>query len=159
MRRKDREITDLNQIYSIIKKCDSCSVAFFDQDFPYIIPLNFGVQFINNKFELYFHSANVGTKLELLKRNDHVAFEMSCSHQLLLGDIACHSTMEYESVCGQGIMTILPENQKIEALTTLMNQYHTSEHHHFDDTEVKSITIMKLEVIHITGKRLKNRPS
>lgn len=156
MRRKDREITDLNEIYSIMKKCDSCSVAFFDNEFPYIVPLNFGLEFNNNQFTLYFHSANAGTKLELLSQNSHVAFEMSCSHKLLLGETACASTMEYESVCGNGIMTLLSENDdKRQALTHLMSQYQNKSSFEFDENELKAVAVMKLEVKHISGKRLR----
>ena len=38
MRRKDREITDFNEIMKIIDKCDTCRLALFDDDFPYIVP-------------------------------------------------------------------------------------------------------------------------
>ena len=155
MRRKDREITDLNELYAIMKKCDSCSVAFFAKEFPYVIPLNFGVCFNNEKFTLYFHSAHVGTKLDLLHKNNHVGFEMSCSHKLLLGDSACDSTIEYESVCGNGIMSILPHEEKLEALTQLMTQYQNSKSFNFDEKAIESVTVMKLEVHQITGKRLK----
>ena len=58
MRRKDREITDKQAIYDIIKKCDVCRIAFFDETFPYIVPLNFGVTFENDTFSFYFHGAN-----------------------------------------------------------------------------------------------------
>lgn len=155
MRRKDREIIDLNEIYSIMKKCDSCSVAFFDNEFPYIVPLNFGLEFNNNQFTLYFHSANAGTKLKLLSQNAHVAFEMSCSHKLLLGETACASTMEYESVCGNGIMTLLSEDDKKQALTHLMSQYQNKSSFEFDENELKAVAVMKLEVKQISGKRLR----
>ena len=42
MRRKDREITDFDEMMKIIAKCDTCRLALFDDEFPYIIPLNFG---------------------------------------------------------------------------------------------------------------------
>jgi len=62
MRRKDREITQPEQIYEIIKKCDVCRIAFFDKDFPYIVPVNFGATFENGVFILYFHGADAGKK-------------------------------------------------------------------------------------------------
>lgn len=43
MRRKDREITDFNEIMKIIDKCDTCRLALIDEEYPYIVPLNFGV--------------------------------------------------------------------------------------------------------------------
>jgi len=155
MRRHDREITDNNEILEIMKKCDVCSVAFFNAEFPYIIPLNFGVDLDDNQFELYFHGANAGTKLELLKQNNHVAFEMNCSHNLLLGEKACASTMEYESVCGNGVIEILVGNDKLNALTVLMNQYQSGKKHEFHEKEVETITVYKLVVNELSGKRLK----
>ena len=43
MRRKDREITDFNEMLEIMKKCDVCRIALNDEEFPYIVPLNFGL--------------------------------------------------------------------------------------------------------------------
>ena len=43
MRRKDREITDREEILAIIRKCDVCRIALNDGDYPYIVPLNFGL--------------------------------------------------------------------------------------------------------------------
>lgn len=155
MRRKDREIADVKEILEIIKKCDSCSVAFFDEEYPYIIPLNFGVRLENDQFELYFHGANVGKKMELLLKNNHVAFEMSCSHKLLQGDKACDTTMEFESVCGNGVMEILENQKKIMGLTVLMSQYQGEKEYEFDERLLKAVTVMKLKVNDISGKRLK----
>lgn len=47
MRRKDREITDFQEIIATIKKCDVCRLAWNDQDYPYIVPMNFGLDVQN----------------------------------------------------------------------------------------------------------------
>ena len=155
MRRKDREITDLNEIMKIIKKCDVCSLAFFDEEYPYIIPLNFGVTLVDDRITLYFHGANVGKKLELIKKNNKVGFEMNCSHKLLLEEIACKSTMEFESVCGNGVVEILNETEKKDALTYLMKQYSSKESFEFSKSEVDAVTVFKIVVNEIQGKILK----
>ena len=41
MRRKDREITDFNEIMNIINKCDVCRLALFDEDYPLYRPIEF----------------------------------------------------------------------------------------------------------------------
>lgn len=153
MRKRDREITNIDEIIKIIKKCDVCSVAFFDEIYPYIVPLNFGLEFESNTLSLYFHCANVGKKLELLRKNNLVAFEMNCMHKLILNEIACNSTMQYESVCGNGSIKILDEAEKIKGLTILMNQYSKSHNYEFNDNKVKSITVLKLTVHKITAKK------
>jgi nitroimidazol reductase NimA-like FMN-containing flavoprotein (pyridoxamine 5'-phosphate oxidase superfamily) len=155
MRRKDREITDLNEIMKIVKKCDVCSLAFFDEEYPYIIPLNFGATLVEDKINLYFHGSKVGKKLELIKKNNKVGFEMNCSHKLLLDEIACKSTMEYESVCGNGIVEILSEAEKKDALSYLMKQYSKKESFEFDKMELDAVTVFKVVVNEIQGKALK----
>ena len=67
MRRKDREITDFDEMMKIIAKCDTCRLVLFDDEFPYIVPLNFGTDVEEGQLYLYFHSAKVGTKLDLIK--------------------------------------------------------------------------------------------
>lgn len=157
MRRKDREITDVNEILEIMKQCDVCNVAFFDKEYPYIVPLNFGVNLADGQFELYFHGANAGTKMELLSKNNHVGFEMSCKHNLILQDMPCNSTMEFESVCGNGIMEVVSQEEKVQFLKTLMQQYQPGVSHEFDSNEINALAVMRLKVNSIVGKRLKKK--
>ncbi|MGB4587618.1 MAG: pyridoxamine 5'-phosphate oxidase family protein [Clostridiaceae bacterium] len=155
MRRKDREITEINEIIEIMKKCDSCSVAFHDEVFPYIIPMSFGFEQKNGEISLYFHSALDGKKLDLIRRNGHAAFEMSCSHKLITGDSACSFTMEYESVCGNGHMEILDREHKINALSLLMRQYVDEQSFKFEESILDRVVVMKLNVNELHGKHLK----
>ncbi|MCX7615730.1 MAG: pyridoxamine 5'-phosphate oxidase family protein [Clostridiales bacterium] len=158
MRKKNREITDKNELISIIKKCDACRIAFFDQDFPYILPFNFGVKFENDQMELYFHCAKEGKKLDLIRANNRVGFEMDCSHRLITGEKACQFTMEYESIVGNGIITFLEGEEKLNGLIQLMKQYSSKEDFEFDDEILDIVVVFKLTVQNITGKRLKKNP-
>lgn len=152
MRRKDREITDINKIIEIIEKCDSCNIALNNGEYPYIVPMNFGYKYENGKLSLYFHSANAGTKIELLKKDNHAAFSMHTAHKLILDDIACGSTMKYESVCGNGEIRLLNDDEKLGALTRLMDKYQTGKEHMFDEKAVLAVAVMELKVKNISGK-------
>jgi len=154
MRRKDREITDMSEIVSILKRCKSVDLAFFDEKYPYIVPMNFGLSYENERLTLYFHCANSGKKLELMKKNRHVCFEGDCSLSLVKGNEACTYTMEFESVVGFGKAEIITEN-KLEALTLIMRQYSPAESYDFNERAVKFLTVFKIEVDSVTGKRLK----
>ena len=69
MRRSDREVTKFSDIIAIIEKCDVCRLALNDEDYPYILPLNFGINITeDNNLELYFHGASEGTKLKLIAK-------------------------------------------------------------------------------------------
>jgi uncharacterized protein len=157
MRRRDREIKDPEEILAIMKRCDVCNIAINDNEFPYVIPLNFGVEYKDEKFIMYFHSANAGKKLDLLRENDKVAFSMSCAHNLVVGDLACECTMEFDSVCGTGTMEILGEEDKLIALTSVMDQYQPGVEHRFDTRLFKVVSVLKLSVNEIYGKRFKKK--
>ena len=154
MRRKDRCVEDKKEILEIIKKCEVCYLAFQDEEYPYIVPLNFGVSVKEGTFELYFHCARVGKKLDLMRANPKVAFSMSCSHTLHLKETACNSTMEFESVCGNGLLEELGEGEKAKALNLLMKQYSKREDYTFPEQELRAVAVLKLTVREIIGKRL-----
>lgn len=155
MRRKDREITERKKIVEIMKRCDVCNVGFFGEEYPYIIPMNFGFDDSDDELKLYFHSAKEGTKLELLKKNSKAAFSMNTSHKLILDDLACSCTMEYKSVCGNGTIRLLENEKKTAALECIMKQYQPEKTYVFNQKIVEMTTVMELKVEHITGKQLK----
>lgn len=156
MRRKDREITDINEVIAVMRQCAVVRVALFDGDYPYIVPLNFGVQVNGSTITLYFHCAGEGKKLELIKHCNKAAFEMDRPGRFIDGEKACASTMPFESVCGRGILEVVSNNQeKLEGLTAIMHQYSEKPAFEFDENELRAVTVLKLTVCDITGKRLR----
>lgn len=155
MRRNDREIKDLSEIIEVIRKCDVCRIALNDEEgYPYIIPLNFGMETEGGRITLYFHGAGEGKKFELLKKDNRASFEMDCSHKLIADREACRCTMGYESVVGRGRMEIASDAEKREALCALMQQYHEDDFP-FREEVMNRTTVMKLTVEEIHGKRNK----
>ncbi|NLA85824.1 MAG: pyridoxamine 5'-phosphate oxidase family protein, partial [Clostridiales bacterium] len=106
MRRKDREITDIAQIVELMRRCRICNLALEDEDYPYVVPLNFGISVSGDSITIYFHGAKQGKKLDLIRKNNHVAFAMYNAFDISLGSAqcACKSSIEYESVMGTGII-------------------------------------------------------
>ena len=76
MRRKDREITDFNEIQKIIDACEILRLGLADGDFPYIVPVNFAYTVTDGQICFYIHGAVAGRKYELLCRNPVCSFEM-----------------------------------------------------------------------------------
>ncbi len=165
MRRSDREIKDINEIMEVIKKCDVCRLALNDEEgYPYILPLNFGMQIEKNekrniegekeeeKIVLYFHGAVEGKKYELMRRDNRASFEMDCAYRLITDEEHGNCTMEYESVIGRGKMEILPDEEKMMALKVLMKHYH-KEDFIFNEAVIPQTVLFKLTVENVTGKR------
>jgi len=99
---------------------------------------------------LYFHGATEGTKYGLLAKDERVSFEMDCEHKLFTDESRGYCTMEYESVIGRGHLEIVPDEQKYDALCTLVKQYHDT--FEFNTAAIPRTTVMKLTVENMTGK-------
>lgn len=152
MRRSDREIKEFDEMIRIIKKCDVCRIAMNDGEFPYIVPLNFGLDVQDSQVYLYFHGALEGKKMDVLRKNNKVTFEMDCDHNFIFYDDRMSCTMGYESIIGHGTMELLKEEQKLDALKILMRQYH-EEDFKFNTDMMKVTSVFRLKVLDMTGKR------
>jgi len=103
MRRGDREVTGLDAIEDIVRRCQVCRLAMSDPDGPYLAPLNFGYALDRGtgRLELAFHGAAEGRKVSILRRHPRVCFGMDIPHGLLdLG--GGRFSYHYESVIGFG---------------------------------------------------------
>ena len=152
MRRADREVTDRNAILEIMKNCDCLHLALMDGDFPYVIPMNFGFEDDGEKLTIYFHGAKEGRKYELIAKDPHAAFSMSCAHELIPGKVPCASTFKYTSVCGKGLIKMLEGDERMHALTVIMAHYDRETPHTFEEKHAKSVQTFKMEVESFTGK-------
>ena len=63
MRRKDREIQNTEDKIKIIEKCKYLRLGLSENNMPYIVPLNYGYSYENEKLTLYFHCAKEGKKI------------------------------------------------------------------------------------------------
>ena len=70
VRRKDREITDPNELRQVLKTTSYVTVALCMDNEPYLVSLSHGYDEAKNC--LYFHCAPEGKKLVYLKANNRV---------------------------------------------------------------------------------------
>lgn len=153
MRRSDREIKDITEIVEVMKRCEVCRLALNDDGYPYILPLNFGMEEQNGKIILYFHSALEGKKVELFEKDNRASFEMDCKHQLQYFEEKGYCTYAYESVIGKGKIEILPDEEKLHALKVLMDHYHPGKNAYFGEAAIPRTLVYKLVVEEVKGKR------
>lgn len=154
MRRKDREVKDIKDILKIIEKCRVCRVAVTDKNKPYIVPLNFGYFYDDKNLSLFFHSALAGRKIELMKENPDICFEMDFEKGLVEGDSACRYGYQYQSVIGEGkIIFIEDKKEKLDAFGRIM-KHQTGENKDFvfDENIVDKTLVYKLLVTSISAK-------
>ena len=152
MRRADREVTDRNDILKIVDQCDCLHLALMDGDYPYVIPMNFGYEDDGEKLVIYFHGATEGEKLELIAKNSHAAFSMSCAHELVPAKTPCATTFKFESVCGRGLIHMVEGDEKMHALSVIMTQYDKEKTYTFEEKHARAVSVFRLDVESFTGK-------
>jgi nitroimidazol reductase NimA-like FMN-containing flavoprotein (pyridoxamine 5'-phosphate oxidase superfamily) len=155
MRRKDKEIIDINEKLEIIEKCKYCRLGLSDDSFPYIVPLNYGFSYENEKLTLYFHGAKEGKKLDIIQKNNNVCFEIDCDAKLIEAENPCEYGYEYKSIIGFGRIIILEKfEEKMDGLNYLMKQQVGKyEKNNFTENELNNVMVYKMAVDEFTGKR------
>jgi nitroimidazol reductase NimA-like FMN-containing flavoprotein (pyridoxamine 5'-phosphate oxidase superfamily) len=153
MRRKDREITDTGEIESIIASSDVCRLAIANGNTPYIVTMNFGFKGGTEPC-LYFHCAGEGRKIEMIRKNNHVCFEMDTDHELYEGEKGCDWGMKFRSVVGYGDVYILKDNEeKIRGLDFIMAHYSERSDFQYDKRMIEKTSVIRLDITEMTGKK------
>lgn len=153
MRRKDREVTDPTKIADVISRCTCCRIGFDDDGEVYIVPLNFGYQTKENTYVFYFHGANEGRKIDLMKKNPNVGFEMDTDYALHEADYACGHSARFQSIIGTGIVSIVSETEEKKLGLSLLMEHNTGKRDwDFDEKMVNAVAVFKLEVTKMSCK-------
>ncbi|MCR4746222.1 MAG: pyridoxamine 5'-phosphate oxidase family protein [Lachnospiraceae bacterium] len=155
MRRKDREITDINKILKIAADCKILHMALFDGEYPYIVPLHYGYSYeeVENTFTFYMHGAKEGHKLDLIKQNPNVCIEMETDVEPVSGgDIPCNYGSEYASIIGRGTAELVDDvNEKINGLNLLMlNQ--TGRQFEMNEKMAAAVAVIKVTIKDFSAK-------
>lgn len=152
MRRQDREITDFDEILKIMDACQVCRLALHNGDYPYILPVNFGMVTEDTQVTLYFHGAAEGTKYDLIRADPRASFEMDCETILCSDRASGNCTMSYRSVIGRGILSfVTDEEEKIRGLDVLTAHYHP-EGFAYNRALIPATVVYKLTVADMTAK-------
>jgi nitroimidazol reductase NimA-like FMN-containing flavoprotein (pyridoxamine 5'-phosphate oxidase superfamily) len=153
MRKKDREIKDTKELEEILQKADVCRIAFAVDGIPYIVTMNFGHVW-KDLLTLYFHCAKEGKKLELMKKNNMICFEMDIDHEIVEAANACDWSMKYKSIVGLGLLeSVTEENEKKKGLDSIMDHYGFNGKKEYDQKVLNSTEILKLTATEFTGKK------
>ena len=149
MNRKDREIKSFKEIEEILNKANVLRIALCEDNIPYIVPLNFGYK---DKC-IYLHCANKGKKIDILNKNNNVAFEVDIDTELVSSEIACDCSMKYKSVIGFGKAYFISySKEKKQALNVIMSHYLNGSFE-YSPGEIDKTCIIRVEIESMTGKK------
>ena len=153
MTKRERQVTDREEILKILDKCKILHLGLVDGDEPYVVPMNYGYVMEGEQLTLYMHGATKGYKLDLMRKNPKVFFEMECDVQGFEGEIACQYGTVYQSIMGRGKAIIIEEPQeKIETMKLFMKSQ-TGRDFEFSEKMVSAVVMIRIDVSEYTAKR------
>ncbi|HEY5570906.1 MAG TPA: pyridoxamine 5'-phosphate oxidase family protein [Bacteroidales bacterium] len=153
MRKVNQEITDASILEEILKHSEICRIGMIDNGLPYVLPFNYGYK----DHQIYIHCAPVGKKIEVLRANSKVCFEVEEKAELLKGEKACRWSAVYRSIVGYATVEIITDFElKRQGLEIIMAHNGAPELIDFEPKLIDAVLILKLHIDSLTGKKSSN---
>ena len=149
MRRAEREIKDRKTIDEILRQATVCRLGLCERGMPYVVPVSYGYE----DDCLYFHSAPEGRKMEIIKANSRVCFEVDVDHEFAPADTACNWTVRFRSVIGFGKARLVedPEDKR-RALDVILRHY-SDRAYEYVEGALDKVAVIRVQIDNITGKQ------
>lgn len=152
MTKRELQVTDPHQIRDILNKAKVLHLGLCVDNEPYVVPMNYGYIMEGETLVLYLHSAVQGKKLDMIRANPRVFFELDCDRMPCEGEKPCQYGLVYSSVMGRGTACIVEDvEEKIRAMTMLMKTQ-TGKDFSFNDRLVSIVSVIRIDVTEYTAK-------
>ena len=152
MTKRELQITDENQIRAILDTAKVVHLGLCVDNEPYVVPMNYGYTMIDGKLTIYLHSAVLGKKLDMIRKNPRVFIEMDCDRQPFEGEKPCQYGLSYSSLMGRGTARIIEDvAEKEQAMTALMKTQ-TQKDFTFNEKLVSIVAVVRIDVEEYTAK-------
>ena len=152
MTKRELQITDENQIRAILDTAKVLHLGLCVNNEPYVVPMNYGYAMENGELKLYLHCATQGKKLDMIRANPKVFFELDTDRVPFEGEKPCQYGLSYSSVMGRGTAAIVEDvEEKIQAMKYLMKTQ-TGKDFEFNEKLVSIVTVIRIDVAEYTAK-------
>ena len=152
MTKRERQVTDPAQIAHILDTGKVLHLGLAVNNEPYVVPMNYGYTMEDGKLVLYLHSALQGKKLDMMRTNPNVFFEIDCDLMPFEGRVPCQYGLVYSSIMGRGTARIVENvEEKMQAMSILMKTQ-TGKDFAFEDRLVSIVAVIRIDVEEYTAK-------
>ena len=152
MTKRERQITDEAQIRKILDTAKVLHLGLSVNDEPYVVPMNYGYCLEEGRLTLYLHSAVQGKKLDMIRANPRVFFELDCDRMPFEGKVPCQYGLVYSSVMGRGTACIVEDVEEKKQAMSLLMKTQTGMDFDFDDRLVSIVSVIRIDVTEYTAK-------
>jgi len=139
-----------NEIEALLAKALVGRLGTCNRDEPYVVP----ICFLHVENKIYFHSRPEGKKLENMKVNPRVCFQVD-EYNLAPSPRPCDFSMHYRSVIIFGRVRFLKDaKERLKALNAMLDKYDTSHSAEpIDEAMVDRVAVAEITVEEMSGKK------
>ena len=152
MTKRERQVTDPAQIQHILDAGKVLHLGLAVNNEPYVVPMNYGYTMEDGKLTLYLHSAVRGKKLDMIRENPNVFFEIECDRMPFEGQVPCQYGMVYSSIMGRGEAVIVEDVEQKKAAMSILMKTQTGKDFTFEDRLVSIVTVIRIDAAEYTAK-------
>lgn len=152
MTRREREVTDIGEIIKILDNAKVLHLGMVDGDEPYVVPMNYGYTLEDGKLTIWLHGAKRGRKLDVMRANPKVFFEMEYGITPFEGEIACKYGITYSSLMGRGVAEIVEDIEEKKSALSFLMKTQTGKDFEFEDKMAAVVSIIRIDVSEYTAK-------
>ena len=150
--KRERQVTDPEQILHILDTGKVLHLGLAVDNEPYVVPMNYGYTMEDGKLTMYLHSALKGRKLDMMRANSKVFFEIDCDLQPFEGRVACQYGLVYSSIMGRGTATIVEDVEEKKKAMSILMKTQTGKDFSFEDRLVSIVAVVRIDVAEYTAK-------
>ena len=152
MTKRERQVTDGSQILHILDTAKILHLGLCADNVPYVVPMNYGYTMEQGKLTLYLHSAVRGKKLDMIRENPTVFFEMNCDLIPFEGPVPCRYGLSYSSLMGQGHARIIDDPEEKQGAMTRLMKTQSGKDFSFNEKLVSIVSVIRIDVSEYTAK-------
>ena len=152
MTKRERQITDEKQIMDILDKGKVLRLGLAVDNEPYVVPMNYGYIKEDGKLVIYLHSGVRGKKLDMIRMNPKVFFEIDCDLLPFESELPCQYGMSYSSVMGKGTARIVEDVEEKKQAMSILMKTQTGKDFTFEDRLVSIVAVIRIDVDAYTAK-------
>jgi nitroimidazol reductase NimA-like FMN-containing flavoprotein (pyridoxamine 5'-phosphate oxidase superfamily) len=154
MRRREKEVTDPAEARAVLARGEVLRLAMIAADgAPYVVPLSFVAAPGPDGLRLWVHSAGEGRKIEALRADPRVCFEVTVDAAVVPAERVCDFSARFTSVIGAGraVFVESPE-EKVRALEAIGARY-AGRHGAVAKAEAARVQVIEIRVESLSCKR------
>ena len=150
--KRERQVTDPDRIAHILDTGKILHLGLAVDNEPYVVPMNYGYTMEDGKLVLYLHSALKGKKLDMIRANPRVFFEIDCDLMPFEGRVPCQYGLVYSSIMGRGTATIVEDVEEKKRAMTILMKTQTGKDFTFEDRLVSIVAVIRIDAAEYTAK-------